>query len=187
MATRKHDDQTAEDRIDNVLLDNNVFYLYGDIDDDNVAKCIKWITYENVDKKEKVLTLYINSLGGDLYQAFALIDVMRHSKHPVRVIAIGAIMSAAFLIFASGTRGERYIASNTSTMCHQLFDSIENKYHDMKSALKEADICNEKMVEILKVATGLTPSRIKQRLLPASDVFLTAQELVELNIADHIL
>jgi ATP-dependent Clp protease protease subunit len=187
MATRKHDDQTAEDRIDNVLLDNSIFYLYGDIEDDNVSKCIKWITYENVDKKEKVLTLYINSLGGDLYQAFALVDVMRNSNHPVRTIAIGAIMSAAFLIFASGTRGERYIASNTSTMCHQLFDSIENKYHDMKSALKEADICNEKMIEILRVATDLTPSKIKQKLLPASDVFLTAQELVDLNIADHIL
>lgn len=187
MATRKHDDQTAEDRIDNVLLDNCVFYLYGDIEEDNVGKCIKWITYENIDKKEKILTLYINSLGGDLYQAFALIDVMRNSKHPIRVIAIGAIMSAAFLVFSSGTQGERYIASNTSTMCHQLFDSVENKYHDMKSALKEADICNAKMVEILRVATGLTPSKIKQKLLPASDVFLTAQELVELNIADHIL
>jgi ATP-dependent Clp protease protease subunit len=187
VVTKKHDDQTAEDRIDNVLLDNNVFYLFGDIEDDNVAKCIKWICYENVDKKDKVLTLYINSLGGDLYQAFALIDVMRNSKYPIRVIAIGAIMSAAFLIFASGTKGERYIATNTSTMCHQLFDSIENKYHDMKSALKEADICNEKMVEILRVATGLTSSKIKQKLLPASDVFLTAQELVDLNIADHIL
>jgi ATP-dependent protease ClpP protease subunit len=57
----------------------------------------------------------------------------------------------------------------------------------MKSALKEADICNEKMIEILRVATDLTPSKIKQKLLPASDVFLTAQELVDLNIADHIL
>jgi len=43
------------------------------------------------------------------------------------------------------------------------------------------------MIEILRVATDLTPSKIKQKLLPASDVFLTAQELVDLNIADHIL
>jgi ATP-dependent Clp protease protease subunit len=187
MATRKHDDQTAEDRIDIVLLENHIFYLYDEIEADNIAKCIKWLTYENVDKKEKTLTIYINSGGGDLYQAFALIDVMRNSSHPIRTVGVGSIMSAAFLIFCAGTKGERYIAVNTSAMCHQFSDNIDSKYHDFKSAVKEADICNQKMIQILRDASGMSATVVKQKLLPASDVFLTAKELVELNIADHIL
>ena len=43
------------------------------------------------------------------------------------------------------------------------------------------------MVDILTEATGLVPSKVKAKLLPASDVYLTAEELVEFGVADHIL
>ena len=112
---------------------------------------------------------------------------MQASPHVIRCIGIGAVMSAAFLIFASGTKGERYAAKNTSFMCHQFTESMDNKYHDLKATMKENDQCNERMIDILKTATGLAPSVIKKRLLPASDVYLTAEETVEVGIADHIL
>jgi ATP-dependent protease ClpP protease subunit len=48
-------------------------------------------------------------------------------------------------------------------------------------------LLNQKMVNILKEATGLTPSRIKSTLWPASDVYLTAQEALDLGIADQLL
>jgi len=131
--------------------------------------------------------LYINSTGGDLYSAFALIDVMRNSYHPIRVIGIGAVMSAAFMIFAAGTSGERYAGKNTSFMCHQYSDNLTGKHHDLKASMKDGEIMNVKMVQLLKDATGLAPSKIKAKLLPASDVYLTAEEVLELGIADHIL
>jgi ATP-dependent Clp protease protease subunit len=184
---KKFDDFNAEDRVDIKLLENSVHFLTGEIDEENIEKCIKWITYENLDNKSKILTLYINSTGGSLYDAFALIDIMRHSAHPVRTIGIGAVMSAAFLIFAAGSKGERYAAANTSFMCHQFSESMDNKYHDLKATMVENDLCNQKMIEVLKEATGMAPSVIKKKLLPASDVYLTADEVVELNIADQLL
>lgn len=188
IVSKKFDDFNAEDRIDIKLLENSIHFLTGEIDQESVDKCIKWITYENLDTKtEKVLTLYVNSTGGDLYSAFALIDVMRNSEHPVRTIAMGAVMSAAFLIAAAGTKGQRYAARNVSYMCHQFTENVDAKYHDIKAAMKGNDMCNEMMVNVLKEATGLAPSVIRKKLLPASDVYLTADEAVELNIADNIL
>lgn len=184
---KKFDDFNAEDRVDIKLLENSVHFLTGEIDEENIEKCIKWITYENLDTKSKVLTLYINSTGGSLYDAFALIDIMRNSQHPIRTIGIGAVMSAAFLIFAAGSRGERHAAVNTSFMCHQFSESMDNKYHDLKATMIENDLCNQKMIEVLREATGLAPSVIKKKLLPASDVYLTAEEVVELGIADQLL
>lgn len=186
MATRKHE-QTAEDRIDNLLLDSHMFFLHGDIEEENIDRCIKWIEYENIDKKDKTLTLYVNSTGGDLYQALALIDVMKTSKHPIRTIGLGSIMSGGFLIFVCGTKGERYIAPNTGIMCHQLSDDITDKYHDIKSAVKEVENCNARMIKILRDATGLSALKIQAKLLPASDVYLTARELIQLKAADYIL
>ena len=186
-AVKKIDEFNASDRIGIKLLENSVHFLTGEITEENVNECIKWLIYENLEAKEKVLTLYVNSSGGDLYQAFALIDIMRNSKHVVRTVGIGSVMSAAFLIFTSGDQGERHIAANTGIMCHQFSGGTDAKFHDLKAEMKENEMLNKKMVEILKNATGLAPSRIKTKLLPASDVYLTAQEAIELGIADHLI
>ena len=184
--SKKFDDFNAEDRINVRLLENNIFYLFGEIDEDNIAECVKWILFENSDPKEKTLTLYINSTGGDLYSAFALIDVMRNSQHPVRTIAIGSAMSAAFLIFAAGHKGERYASRNTSFMCHQYSDNIFGKHHDIKASIKDGDLMNSKMVNLLVENSNLTASKVRAKLLNASDVYLTASELLKLGLADHI-
>jgi ATP-dependent Clp protease protease subunit len=191
MANRKLDDSVidAEDVIGLGLLKNHTHILTGEIDDDTIDKAIRWLIYENLDttNTEKVLTLYINSTGGSLTDALGLIDVMQNSNFVVRTIGIGNVMSAAFLIFAAGDRGERYIAKNTSIMCHQFTDSMEDKYHNIKAAMKETEYLNKRMIDVLTEATGLAPSRVKAKLLPASDVYLTAQELLDYGVADHIL
>lgn len=184
---RKLDEFNASDKINLKLLDSSIHFLNGEIDEDSVIECIKWITYENLDSKDKILTVYINSTGGSLYDAFALIDIMKNSKFPVRTIAMGACMSAAFLIFASGTKGERYAAKNASLMCHQFTESMDNKYHDLKATMRENDLCNQRMIDILREATGLSAAKIKSKLLPASDVYLTAEEAVSLGVADRLL
>jgi len=184
---KKLEEFNAEDRVDVKLLENSTFYLYGEIDEESVAKVIKWILYENFQSKDtKTLTLYINSTGGNLYDAFALIDVIRNSHHVIRTVAVGSVMSAAFLIFAVGDKGERYAAANASFMCHQFSENMDAKYHDLKATMKENEACNLKMINILKDATGLPNAKIKLKLLPASDVYLTAQEVVELGVADNI-
>ena len=184
----KFDNFNAEDRIDIKLLENHVYYLSGEIENSNIDQCIKWIMYENLDSKEsKTLTLYINSPGGDLCSAFALIDIMKSSTLPIRTIAIGSVMSAAFLIFAAGTKGERYVSKHTCLMCHQFSEITEGKYHDIIASIRGNEICNQLMVNILSEATGLTPAKVRSKLLPASDVYLTAAEAVKLNIADRIL
>ena len=53
--------------------------------------------------------------------------------------------------------------------------------------MKETELLNDKMIGILKEATDLAPSVIKKKLLPPSDVYLTAQEVLDIGIADHIL
>lgn len=189
MTVKKIEEFNAEDRIDITLLKNSVFFLTGDICEENVNRCIKWIIYENLEKnKDKILTLYVNSVGGDLYQAFALIDIMNTSIYPIRTIGVGTVMSAAFLIVASGKKKERYISTNTSCMCHQLTDTgSELKYHDFKAAMKETELSNKKMLDILVNTTGKSIGYIRKQLLPPTDVYMTAQEMVAHGAADYIL
>lgn len=181
-------DFSATEKVELALLNSHVHFLTGDIEEENIEKAIKWIVYENLNlEPNKVLTLYVNSDGGYLSDAFALIDIMINSKIPVRTIGIGTIASAAFLIFASGTKGQRYIAKNTSIMCHQFSGSNEGKYHDIKAQMRESELSNQRMIDLLKNSTNLDTKTIKNKLLPPSDVFLTPEELVQYGVADHFL
>jgi ATP-dependent protease ClpP protease subunit len=68
---------TVYDEIEWNLYKSGTYYLHGDIDDHSVADCIKWILSENATGRCSELKLVINSCGGDLYQAFGLIDIMK--------------------------------------------------------------------------------------------------------------
>ena len=178
----------AEDVIGLRLLDTHTFVLNGDIESDNIGAAIRWLIYENTSDEEKELTLYINSTGGLLNDAFGLIDMMRNSKHTIKTVGLGNVMSSAFLIFAAGSRGHRYIAKNASILSHQYSEELtETKHHEIKNFIKECENTNERMVALLKECSDLSASEIKRKLLPASDVWLTAEEIVELGIADYIL
>jgi ATP-dependent Clp protease protease subunit len=182
-----HDSETL---IDLFLQDKSIHFLSGAIDEENITKAIKWIIYENFSSQDqnKLLTLYINSTGGSLYDSLALIDIMKASVRPIRTIAVGSIMSAAFLIFVSGHKGHRIVSENCGIMCHQFSDSTEDsKYHDIRAGLKEADLCNERMLSVLRSASGMNNTNIKKKLLNSTDVYLTAQELVDLGLSDKIL
>ena len=81
---KKYDQYTAADKIDAHLHDNDIHYLTGDISNDNITETIKWILSANLNKKPKrTLKLYINSYGGDLYESFALIDIIKNSNHHI--------------------------------------------------------------------------------------------------------
>jgi ATP-dependent Clp protease protease subunit len=187
--SKRLDDFNAQDRQSIKFQEAGVHFLTGEISEDNINDAIKWLAYENIDSRDdRVLTLYINSQGGDLYEAFGLIDMMKNSRIPVRTIGYGSVMSAAFLILASGAPGERYITKNCGIMCHQMSCSEEmGKYHDIKATRKETDRLNKAMYDVLKETTGLDGRIIKTRLLPAHDVYMTAEEMIDFGAADHIL
>ena len=184
----QYDNWTASDAIDKSLVDNDIFYLNGDISAETVAPAIKWILSANLKiKPKRTLKLYINTYGGEVYEAFALIDIMKQSRHNIATYGVGAVMSAGFLIFASGEQGHRYIGKNTGIMNHQHSDTMESKMHDMKAQMKENNNCEQRCMQILRDATGYSLADVRKKFNNPSDQYFTARQLVDLKIADDIL
>jgi ATP-dependent Clp protease protease subunit len=186
----KHSDHfSASDLIERSLFDNDIHYLSGEITNENISEAIKWILAANLTKKPKrTLELYVNTVGGDLYEMFALIDIMKNSYHNISTIGIGAVMSAGFMIFASGTKGYRWIGKNTGIMNHQHSDVMDAKMHDMKAQMKENANCEMRCMQILREATGMSIQEARNKFIKnPSDQYYTAKQLVDLGIADDIL
>lgn len=170
------------------LLDHGIYVLMADIDSDSVKPVIEWILHENHvrKKKYKELLLMICSDGGSLEDAFALIDVMRSSKIPIKTVGLGSIASSGLLIFLTGSPGRRVLTPNTSILSHQFSWGTKGKSHELFATVKEFQLIEKRMVEHYRVTTGLDDDTIKKVLLPPQDVYLSAEEALAYNICDAV-
>lgn len=171
------------------LTDNNIFLFMDEFEPKTVSPAIEFILEKNLSTKEnrpKHLTLIICSPGGELTSAFALIDVMNGSNIPVHTVGIGQISSCGILTFMSGAKGHRTLTPNTSILSHQWSWGSFGKSHELIAVQREFELTDERMMEHYRRCTGLEDKIIKKVLLPANDVWLTAQQAVKYGIADNI-
>jgi ATP-dependent Clp protease protease subunit len=172
---------------DEITFEDHNHFLTGEINGESVEKAIRWIMMGAQNPSPyHPMKLYVNSEGGSLIDAFALVDVMRTSSVPIATVGMGNLMSSAFMVFAAGTLGKRAIAKNTSIMIHQFNSDYTGKYHDMRAYAEEIDRINYRMTAELARTSTLSESEVSTKLLRPSDVWLSAEQLVNLGIADII-
>jgi ATP-dependent Clp protease protease subunit len=170
------------------LADIGMYVLMGEINAESVKPVIEWILHENFvsKKRRKELLLMICSEGGDVQDAFALIDVMRSSLIPVKTVGLGMIASSGLLIFLAGSVGRRVLTPNTSILSHQFSWYNEGKVHELFATMKEFELTQFRMVKHYQECTGLDEDDIRKNLLPPHDVWLTAEDALRLHICDSI-
>lgn len=172
------------------LIDTNNIYLFMEpFENKTVKPAIEWIIKKNLlpnKARPKHLTLMICSPGGEVSSAFALIDTMKGSKIPVHTLGLGEIASCGLLTFMSGEKGHRYVTPNTSILSHQYSWGSHGKEHELFARVREFELTTARMMEHYKKCTGLSEKDIRKYLLPAEDVWLSADQAVEYGIADEI-
>ena len=188
MALHPPEIDTSEKDPSKLLQDAGMYVFMGEVAEDTIKPIIEWILVENhvVKKKKKELLLMICSDGGSMENAFALIDVMKSSSIPVKTVGLGSIASSGLLIFLAGTKGRRVLTPNTSILSHQYSWGSDGKHHELWAVTKEFGLAHERMVRHYQESTGLDEETIKTKLLPANDVYLSAEEALALGICDYI-
>lgn len=179
-----------EDKPSIPTIEDNHYYLFNDdFTPKSTGELIKFIIERNLMTKEKpkMMKLIINSPGGDVSSAFALIDTMKGSKIPIYTYGLGEICSCGLMTFIAGEKGKRFITRNTSILSHQFTAWASGKEHELMATVKEFNNIKEKIVDHYKRCTGLSEKQIKTYLLPPEDVWLTAKEAVKYGIADEIV
>jgi ATP-dependent Clp protease protease subunit len=163
--------------------------LFSDFNSDTSADAIEFILARNLMRNDrpKFMKMIINSPGGEVASAFALIDTMKGSRIPIYTYGLGEIASCGLMTFIAGERGKRYITRNTAILSHQYSWGNWGKEHELMARVKEFNNTQNRIVEHYKRCTGLEEKDIKKYLLPPEDVWLTAKEAVKYGIADEIV
>ena len=163
-------------------------YLFMDeITDVTCKDVITFIISKNLVKPyPKYLQLVINSGGGDLNSAFAVIDTMKGSAIPIYTVGLGLVASAAFAIFIAGEKGKRVLTPNTSILSHQYSWGTYGKEHELLATTREYELTTQRMINHYKKCTGLTEKKIREHLLPPQDDWLSATQAKKLGICDSV-
>lgn len=181
---------TKDERPTVPSIEDHHYYLFNeDFNSKSTGELIKFIIERNLILKDKpkMMKLIINSPGGEVSSAFALIDTMKGSKVPIYTYGLGEIASCGLLAFIAGEKGKRYVTRNTSILSHQFSWGSWGKEHELMARVKEFNNTQERILEHYKRCTGLTEKQIKTYLLPPEDIWLTAKEAVKYGVADEIV
>lgn len=182
------DQDNSEKEPSRLLQEAGMYVFMSEVNDETIKPIIEWILVENhvVKKKKKELLLMICSEGGSVEDAFALIDVMKASSIPIKTVGLGCIASSGLLIFLAGHKGRRVLTPNTSILSHQYSNYHEGKHHELFAIAKEHSLIQQRMLDHYRDATGLDTDTVLEKLLPASDIYLSAKEALDLNICDYV-
>ena len=176
--------------IDIPNIEDHHYYIFSSIfDASSTSDAMRFILARNLMKKDraKFIKMIINSPGGEVPSAFALIDTMKGSKIPIYTYGMGEIASCGLLTFIAGAKGHRFITRNTAILSHQFSWGTVGKEHELMASVKEFENTSIRIIQHYKKCTGQTEETIKKYLLPPEDVWLTPKEAVKYGIADEIV
>jgi ATP-dependent Clp protease protease subunit len=97
--------RTREMTIDEILLENRVIFLVGDINHVSAARVMMQILYLEDQKRGQEINLYINSPGGSVDDTLALYDTMQFVSSRIATFCIGRAYSGGAVLLCAGTTG----------------------------------------------------------------------------------
>lgn len=169
---------------------NRTFYIDYEIDDTYaLMELAKVIIQMNVEEKDteiqnlEPIRLFIHSYGGDLEQANFFCDLIQASRIPIITIAMGAAMSAGFLIFLSGKK--RYAFSHTQMLIHEGSASFQGTAGQVEDTQKSYKKQIEDMKKYILEKTEIDEKTFNKNR--NKDWYLSADELVKYKIVDEII
>ena len=171
--------------IDELLLENRVIFLVGEINHVSATGVIMRLLHLQNMKKEVDINLYINSPGGSVDDTLAIYDTMRYLNCEVATYCIGRAQSGGAIVLAAGSKGKRYILPHARVMIHQPFGGVTGQTTDVQIQAEEILKAKQALNEILARHTGKTAQQVEED--SERDRFFSAQEAKDYGLVDEVL
>ncbi|MFA7338219.1 MAG: ATP-dependent Clp protease proteolytic subunit [Candidatus Obscuribacterales bacterium] len=161
----------------------NIF-VFGRLENEIALPTIKKLLRFNERDPKKPINMYINSAGGNGYNADGIIAVMHSIEAPVNTICLGHALSGACEILASGT-GERSAYEFSTLMFHQTLWEAEGDITNLEIQASQGRRFREAQIELLHRCSGQDKARIAKDI--ERDHYLSTKEALEYGLIDKIL
>ena len=166
------------------LLEDRVVFMSGPINDHVSNVVIAQLLFLASKNQKKDIFLYINSPGGAVTAAMAILDTMNHIKSDVCTLCVGQAASAAAVILSAGQKGKRSALKNAEIMIHQPHGGLEGQVSDIKIAAKRMEETRTNLNRILSRNTGQKIDKVAMDV--ERDNYMNSDEAKKYGIIDFV-
>ena len=165
--------------------------LSGEISEESAQNIIQHISDINEDdfgKEERLpIQLKINSIGGSMYDGFAIIGAIESSETPIYTYGYGAIMSMALPILVSGVK--RFAHPLTTFMYHECLDTFGHyeKVSILKENLDETERVMEMYDDYIFKKTSFTKKQLDKVKKGKYDWYFDINDALEYKVIDQVI
>jgi len=171
--------------IDELLLENRVIFLVGEINYASATGVIMRILHLANQKKDQDIHLYINSPGGSVDDTMAIYDTLRYVPCDVATYCIGKAMSGGAIVLLSGSKGKRFILPHAKVMLHQPYGGVYGQAADVQIQAEEILKAKKMLNELVAQHTGQPVERVADDA--ERDKYFSADEAKAYGIVDEVL
>ncbi len=173
--------------IESKLLQQKIIMVNDEICLMSVSEYQQQLLYlMSTSKPGDIISIYINSPGGTVYDGLGLYDMIVYAKQKgfiIRTINVGKACSMGSILLMAGSPGYRESLPNGSVMLHEISSVDFGKTSEMRDQMEEMNRLQKVMNNI--ISTCSDPQLIK--LAERKDLWLNAEDALKYKIIDKII
>ena len=180
------DDKFAE-MIQRKMLEQRIIIISSDISSELADKVIKNVLLLDAMDNTKPITVIINSPGGEVFAGFAIYDMLKAVKSPIKTLVTGFAASMGSIIMLAAPKGSRFMTRNSKVMIHQplIGGYFKARATDIEIQANEIQETKDRIINLYVAETGKSREDVAKDI--ELDHWMTAEETVEYGLMDKII
>jgi ATP-dependent Clp protease protease subunit len=169
------------------MLKSRTVLLSSDVSPVSARRVIEQLLVLEAEDPAAPITLLVNSPGGEVHSGFAVYDVIRFIRCPVRVVCAGLTASIATVILLAVPRERRFALPQARLLIHQpLFHGeVFGPASDLEITATEILKTKSRINSLIAEETGRPLAQVERDT--ERDHWLSAQESVEYGLVSRVL
>ena len=176
--------RTREMTLDELMLENRVIFLIGEINQASSARVMMQMLYLEDQKLGQQINFYINSPGGAVDDTLAMYDTMQFISSDVATYCVGRAYSGAAVLLCSGSKGKRHILPHAKVMIHQPYGGITGQTADIQIQAEQIINAKAMLNRIVAKHTGQKFETVAED--GERDKYFTADEAKAYGLVDEV-
>jgi len=130
------------------------------------------------------INLFIDSPGGDVDAGYAIFDMIRFVKAPVRIIGMGLVASAGALVLLAVPKERRLSLPNSHYLIHQPLAGMRGVATEIEIHARELEKTRERINKLIAAETGQSLDRVCKDT--DRDYWMNAEEALAYGLVSKI-
>ena len=166
------------------FLKTRTVLLTGEINKTLAERVVRQVLLLEQESDEPI-KVFIDSPGGDADAGFAILDMMRFVRPPIKMIGMGLVASAGAIVLLAAPREQRFALPNSRYLIHQPMAGFRGVGTEIEIHAKEIDLMRRKMNDLISNETGKPVAEVEQDT--DRDYWMGAEEALAYGLVGSII